>query len=286
MSYPRIFSKVLNSNWAISHSTLESIFMVLTNRSSNLGGAQGLESDSTKPKAAENGITKLSSNNAETAEDKTAVLFFSGIIGKHLSAMDVACAGGLDNNTIAESLKLVAADDSIKTVILHLDTPGGTVHGVPEVAAQIRKLTESKLVIGFVDSLCASAGYWIISGCDYIFATPSADVGSVGVYCAMMDYCAWMEQNGMKTELFKAGELKAMGMPGTTLSDGMREKLQADVDELYSDFVADVQLGRAKDSKEIDSKYLQGQTHSAKNALAAGLIDGVVNDLDELLALV
>ena len=271
MSYPNVITKVFNSLWAIDRNYLETIFGVLHSRV-------------TGETVAGVGIDKVDSDGRRDDEEKregsTAVIFASGIVAKHLSEMDETSTGGMNLDRLQRALAQVEADPEIRNVVLHLDTPGGVIHGVPETAEQVRRLSEKKTVVGFVDSMAASAGYWMMAGVEYLYVTPSSDVGSIGVYSALLDYTGWMEKKGLKMELFKAGRLKAAGMPGVPLSDEQREDIQSSVDDAYAMFSSDIRRMRGE---EIDEEVMQGQVFRGKHAVKAGLADEVVNGIGEVL---
>jgi len=127
--------------------------------------------------------------------------------------------------------------------------------------------------------MAASAEYWIASQANAVYATPSAQVGSIGVYLALLDYSRAAEVQGIKVELFKSGKHKGMGMPGTSLSDEQRDMLQSRVEALGVKFRAAVRTGRARD---IADDAMQGQSFAVEAAVENGLIDQVT-DFDRAL---
>jgi protease-4 len=174
-----------------------------------------------------------------------------------------------------------AVDDAeVKAVMLAFDSPGGAVTGVPEAAAAVARGAERKPVIAYADGQMCSAAYYIASQASQIYAMPSAQVGSIGVYLALLDYSRAAEMQGIKVEMFKSGKHKGMGQPGTTLTDEQRAMLQGRVDALGTEFRATVTAGRMRD---IDPGVMQGQSFSAKEGMACGLIDGVCS-FDEALS--
>ncbi len=213
-----------------------------------------------------------------TTGESVAVIPVYGILGKHLSAFEAEC-GGCDVEAIGEMLDYAIASPAIKSVLLDIDSPGGVVTGIPELAAKIREATAAKPVYAFTSGQCCSAAYWIASACDAIFCTTSADVGSIGVYVALCDNSEWWKKEGLKLELIKAGEFKAMGISGKPLEDAERALIQADVDAIYEMFTADVRSGRGA----IDDEVMQGQTFMGANAVSAKLVDEMVKDMNEVL---
>ena len=123
-----------------------------------------------------------------------------------------------DSGEIGAALREAGARDDIKAVFLEIDSPGGTVAGTPELAAIVASINEQKPVYAFSSGLMASAAYWIASQARAIYATPSAQVGSIGVVQAVIDDTAALDAEGIKVEVFSVGKYKAMGAPGTPLT--------------------------------------------------------------------
>lgn len=209
-----------------------------------------------------------------------AVVPVFGIIGKHLSMIETAC-GGVDLNSIAAALSVAVADETAEVVVLHFNSPGGTVTGVPELAERIKRAAEEKPVIAYTDGQMCSAAYWLASQCSAIYASQSADVGSIGVYLALLDESAALAQQGVKVNLIKAGRLKAAGAPFQPLTDDERAMFQRDVDKIYAKFTAAVRAGRG----DLADDLLQGQSFDGEDAARLGLTDGVVDSFEELLDL-
>jgi signal peptide peptidase SppA len=183
--------------------------------------------------------------------------------------------GGATVDGLISALRNVAADDGISTVLLNIDSPGGTVDGLPELASEVRKLRDSKHVVAIANSLAASAAYWVASQADEIVATPEAMVGSIGVFTVHLDYSAMMEQDGVKATFIQAGKYKTEANPYQPLTEEAQQHLQSLVDEAYGLFVADVAKGRGVTAAQVRSDYGQGRVLTAKDAKAAGLIDRI-----------
>lgn len=206
-----------------------------------------------------------------------AVLPVRGVIGKGLSDFD-ADTGGFDLEDLNDWLDEAESDAAVSSVMLDFDTPGGCVTGVAETADRIRAF--SKPVVAFTGASCCSAGYWIASAAHRVLSTPSAQVGSIGVYIALPDYSALYEANGIKVEVIKAGDLKAAGVPGTSLSEDQRADLQNIVNALHAEFKAAVQLRRSLVSEDS----MRGQSFSGREAAARGLVTGLTSSRREALS--
>jgi ClpP class serine protease len=126
------------------------------------------------------------------------------------------------------------------------------------------------------------AAYWIGSSAEKLYVTPSGDVGSVGVYVIHWDETGFLEQVGEKPTIIRAGKYKIEANPFEPLSDEAKEYIQADVNETYAKFVKALARNRGTNAADVKANYGQGRVLSAKNALAAGMVDGVLT-LEQLL---
>jgi signal peptide peptidase SppA len=210
----------------------------------------------------------------------TALLYIDGAIDKHISAFEMECYGGFDLRDLDNALAQVAADPAIANVMLCFNSPGGSVTGVPETAAKVTALAKRKNVFAFTDGMCCSAAYWIASQAHQIFGTASSDVGSIGVYCAVLDATAALEMEGLKVNFIKDGTYKGMGAPFKPLTDDERDMFQAEVDKIGGMFRGAILSQRPK----VDEETMQGQSFFGDDALAAGLVDAIVPDLAAALA--
>lgn len=183
--------------------------------------------------------------------------------------------GGATVERLTKTLREYGADPSVRTVLLNIDSPGGTVDGVPELAAEVRALRESKHVVALANSLTASAAYWIASQADEIVATPEALVGSIGVFTIHDDYSAMLEQAGIKTTLISAGKYKTEANPYQPLNQDALDHLQGLVDAAYGLFVADVAHGRDVPPATVRNDFGQGRVFTAAAAKSSGMIDRV-----------
>lgn len=210
-----------------------------------------------------------------------ATIPIHGVIGVGLGTFEKSC-GAVDTQDISDELAQAVNTPSVRRIILDMNSPGGTVGGVPELAAQIVAANATKPVDAFVGPGClnCSAAQWITAGCRGIYAASSATVGSVGVYLPVVDRTKFYEAMGVKVDLIKAGKFKGMGYPGTSLSGEQRDYLQSDIDATHAEFKAFVQSHRTR----VPDDALEGQTFSGRQGAEVGLVTGLRNSLDELLA--
>jgi ClpP class serine protease len=278
---PRILAAVYGSVWAVRPETLAAITATLKQAAA---GKRIQALDPRKLRADDN--PDLDPDPIEPSEPLqppylvtqggTAVITVSGIIGKHLSELEMDC-GGYCLDQLETHLATAANDLRVDRVLLCLDSPGGTATGVPEAAARVALFP--KPLVAYTDSQAASAAYWLMVGATEIWIAPSADVGSIGVYAALVDESAAWAQDGLKMELMKAGEHKAAGIPGLPLAPADRALIQSQVDDIYAEFSAAVSDARPRATPGT----MQGQTYRGQRAIGAGLADLLVSSLAEAL---
>ncbi|HUW99743.1 MAG TPA: S49 family peptidase [Phycisphaerae bacterium] len=184
---------------------------------------------------------------------------------------------------VSDALDKALTDKNVDSIILYVDSPGGTVDGVQELADDVWAARMAKPIHAIVSDLCASAAYWIASQCSTIAANRSAYVGSIGCYMQIVEtYRAW-EAEGIHWRLIKSGTDKGAGADGTVVSDEQMVQYQEDVDGLADLFIAAVARGRGSTPERVAELatgrgWLAGQTaRGGPTALELGLIDLVEN---------
>jgi signal peptide peptidase SppA len=198
-----------------------------------------------------------------------ATIHINGVIGRRLSWVEKACTDCTDTIDVTDSLRLAYSDAKVGEIRLHIDSPGGTVTGIPELAEYIAHLSRGpKRIHAFTEGMCCSAAYWLAAGCSTVSASRSADIGSIGVYQAWFDQSRQFANEGIAAEIVKAGKWKAEGYPGTSISDDYRKMLQSEVDAIYGWFTSFVKKYRPRVSDETR----QGQSFMGEEALSRGLI--------------
>ena len=213
-----------------------------------------------------------------TVEDGIGVVAIDGPILRTADVFDRVLLGATDSAEIDSALREAGGRDDIKAVFLDIDSPGGTVAGTPELAATVASINARKPVYAFSSGLMCSAAYWIASQARAIYATPSARVGSIGVVQAVIDDSAALDARGLKVEVFAVGKYKAMGAPGTPLTNDQRELIRSNLAETAGEFYAAV-LARGR---SIPPEAMEGQTFSARQAQRFNLA-GMVPDRAEAM---
>lgn len=183
--------------------------------------------------------------------------------------------GGAALDMIQAEFDAAVADPDVKGILLEVDSPGGTVYGVPELARRIRAARGSKPIVAVANAEAASAAYYLASQADEVVATPSGQVGSIGVVYLHTDLTGMAEKQGVAFRIFRSQERKADVNPYESLSDEAAADIQAKVDAYDAMFVRDVARGRGVSVEKVRSDYGAGRMFLAADALKAGLIDRV-----------
>ena len=201
----------------------------------------------------------------------------SGVIGKGLSPLE-KMMGAVDVDDISEAIDAFEEAPDVQKIAFQISSPGGTVTGVEELAIKIRGISVPTLA--YTDTEMASAAYWLGSQADQVLSSPSATVGSVGVYLVVPDLSKAYEQMGVEMKVIKAGKFKAAGLEGTTLTEEQVANLQAGVDEIHGDFKRAVSAVRTR----VKDEDMEGQVFSGRQAASRGLVTGLANSFREALA--
>ena len=212
-----------------------------------------------------------------------AVIPIHGVI-EHRSSFLLDLMGGTSVEEIRGQLRQAVADPQFSAIVLDIDSPGGGVAGITELATEIRNARASKRIVAVANTTAASAAYWLASQAHQVLVTPSGQVGSVGVFAVHYDASAAYEAAGVKPTIISAGERKADGNEFEPLTDAARSEMQARVDAFYTAFVNDVAKGRGITAQKVRDDYGQGAVLLAPDALKAGLVDGIAT-LEQSLSL-
>lgn len=179
---------------------------------------------------------------------------------------------------LAAQIRAVAADPEVGTIIMDVDSPGGSVFGVQELADTLYDVREhsGKRLVAVANNMAASGGYWIASQAHELVVTPSGMVGSIGVIVPHQDASAMRERVGVKTEYITAGKYKAEGYQDGPLTDEHRAHLQSQVDAYYNAFTKSVARGRGLDVGAVRGEaFGEGRMRLAADAKANGMADRV-----------
>lgn len=192
-------------------------------------------------------------------------------------------SGGTSSERFGNQFMELIKDPTVSAIVIDVDSPGGSVYGVAEVAQKIFDARGTKPVVAVANHQMASAAYWIGTAADEVVVTPSGDVGSIGVFATHKDMSEALAQAGVKVSLIRAGKYKAEGNPYEPLSEEARTSIQDSVNEVYDEFVNAVALHRGVKSAIVKDSFGEGRMVSARQAVALGMADRI-GTLDETIA--
>lgn len=270
MKYRHIVKYVMETPWAILSSTLHEIEAILQFHLE--GGTFSAE--------------ELRARLGEPVRDEparhgaVAVLPLHGVISHRMGGM-TEMSGGISTDRFAAMFRQAVTDDAVAAILIDVDSPGGTIAGVTELAREIVAARGRKPIVAHVNALAASAAFWIAASADSIDVTPSGHVGSIGVIAAHVDTSKAEEQDGITTTLISAGKFK--GEEYGPLSALAKAAIQARVDDAYATMVHDIAHGRGVPLSAVRDGFGEGRIVSAMEALKLGMIDRVAT-MDETLA--
>jgi signal peptide peptidase SppA len=214
--------------------------------------------------------------NTRAGGDGIAVLPLYGILTQRSMGDGMSGSGGTSTQAFSQSLRAALANDSVGQILIDINSPGGSVYGVGELAAEVLQARTQKPVVAIANSLAASAAYWVGSAATALYVTPGGEVGSIGVYQAHQDNSAALEQKGIKTTLISAGKFKVEGHPYAPLAAEALAFMQSRVDDYYQAFAKGVAKGRSVGIDQVRSGMGQGRVLGPDAALAQNMVDGVM----------
>ena len=215
--------------------------------------------------------------------DGVAIVPIHGVIGKRLN-MFSKISGGISTELLKRDLQVVLDDESVDSILLDIDSPGGSVDGTQELAQIIFDARSVKPIIALANSTMASAAYWIGSAAHEVhISDDTTQVGSIGVVANHVDESKWEERQGFKTTEIVAGHFKRIASSLAPLTQEGKDDIQAKVDYIYSVFVTDVARFRDVSVETVLADMADGQTFIGSQAVDAGLVDGVFT-MDKLIA--
>ncbi|MGA8530485.1 MAG: signal peptide peptidase SppA [Acidobacteriaceae bacterium] len=180
----------------------------------------------------------------------------------------------LSADTVVDQLRKFNQDDSIKAIILHIDSPGGGAAASQEIYHEVLRIREQKKkpIVASIESMGASGAYYIASGTDKIYANDASVVGSIGVIMEWTNYGNLMQWAKLSPEVIHAGTLKDAGDPSRPMTPEERAYFQSLVDNMYGQFIRDVAEGRHLPEAQVRS-MATGQVWTGQQALPLHLID-------------
>jgi len=187
----------------------------------------------------------------------------------------------LQSKPILEQLKRYEDSNSVKAILLNIDSPGGGVAVSQEIYEELKRLREKKdkTIVAYLSSTGASGAYYVACAANKIVANPGTIVGSIGVIAEWVSYAELLEWAKLKDIVFKTGEFKDTGSPTRPLTDNEKKYFQGLIDDMYVQFVEAVSSGRKLDLQEVRS-MADGRVFTGRDAKERKLIDEIGNFQD------
>ena len=275
-----LIAEFLSTPWALMPERLNAVSAVMARWSSHAPATTevlaGIDTDKVTREARRQSATSVSGGGI-------AVLPLYGVITQRGNMIeDVSGAGSVSTQKFASALRQALADESVSQILIDIDSPGGSVYGVAELADEIVAARAQKPIVAIANSLAASAAYWIGCSASEFYVTPGGEVGSIGVWQAHFDYSQALAAEGVTPTLISAGTYKVEGNPYAPLDPEAQAFMQSRVDDYFLTFSKAVAKGRGVPIAQVRNGMGQGRVLGADAALEQNLVDGIVT-LDEAI---
>ncbi|HEV7510547.1 MAG TPA: signal peptide peptidase SppA [Candidatus Acidoferrum sp.] len=184
----------------------------------------------------------------------------------------------LDSTTVVGQLKKFADDDSIKAIIIHVNSPGGGVAASEEIYTEVKRIRDEKKkrIVSSISTVGASGAYYVSAATNKIYADNGSVVGSIGVISEWVNYGDLMRWAKLKPEVLTVGEFKDTGDPSREMTPAERAYMQSLIDNMYGQFVQAVADGRHAKFDDIKS-IANGKVWTGQQALSMHMIDQVAD---------
>jgi protease-4 len=184
-------------------------------------------------------------------------------------------------DTILKQLRKFRKKSSIKAIVLRINSPGGAVAPAQEIYREIQKIKKKKSVVASMETVGASAAYYIASSADRIVCSQGTITGSIGVIMMLPQIQKVIERIGVDVNIIKAGKYKDIGSAVRPLTDEERSILESFASEIHEQFISDVAAGRkGKIDRDKLVSVANGSFFTGEKAKELGLVDSIGNFYD------
>jgi len=181
--------------------------------------------------------------------------------------------GTIGGESTADVLRQARYDNTVKAVVLRIDSPGGSMFASEQILREVQALRKAgKPVVVSMSSYAASGGYYIAAAANQIFASPTTLTGSIGVFSVIPTFQRTLEKFGVKVDGIGTTPVAGDMRLDRALTPATRQILQSSVDHAYGEFLMRVGEGRKKSVDEVD-KIAQGRVWAGVDAQRIGLVD-------------
>ncbi len=235
-------------------------------------------------KGNNNGSEKIIAN-----PDRVAVIDISGTI---ISGSDSGSGGflnretGVTSGSIMSQIRDAASDDSVKALLLNINSGGGSATAAEEVGRELKRFKEktNKPIVATMSDMGASAAYWIaVCQSDKVYVNSTTLTGSIGVYMPYMNTEELYKKIGIYTSKIKSGPHKDILSSDRAMTPEEQQILQNIVNEIYDEFVKTVAAGRKMEESRVRA-LADGRVYTGLQAKNLGLVDEIGDYYDALAA--
>lgn len=206
-----------------------------------------------------------------------------GIIARHSGMVNrTSGPSGVGHDTIRRQFAEAMADTRVRSILFHIDSPGGSAQGMEALSEEIYEARGTKPIYAYSSGMMASAALYLGAQADKVYADTDALVGSIGTLIIMRDVSRAFEDKGIKTHVIASGPNKGTGTPGAAITPEQLRPYQSIVDSLADAFVRDMARGRGVSAEEIQ-RHATGEIWMATKAQEHGLIDGTRRSINALI---
>jgi signal peptide peptidase SppA len=265
MRYSHILALMATTAWAVEPQFMRAAMAMVMSRASG----------ETLEPSAEARLSQRRANEAAKSGGAVAVLPIYGVMAQRASDMEKACANMVSVDELSASFRALVANEDVSAIVLDWDSPGGSTYGVQEFADIVRDARGTKPIISQVNSLMASAAYWVGTAADEVVVTPGGRAGSIGVYSIHEDISEMLAMQGVTPTIIKEGEHKISAHPFGPLSDDGRAQLESLVKESAVAFRGAVAENRKVTKKTVVEQFGDGKVFGAAELVQRGMADRV-----------
>ena len=273
----RLGSIVQRSPWAILESKLEDIRDVILRHDAGVSLTADEIALVMEGASGQGGIGRT--------QGAVAVLPITGVIAPKVNVMS-EMSGGTSVDRLTKAFRAAQADPDIDAIVFDVNSPGGSVEGIPELAGEILAARGRKPMVAVANYLMASAAYWLSAGADEIVVSPSASVGSIGVLTMHTDISEALAKDGIKVSIKKRGAYKAEGNRYEPLGEDAHARIDVMLDQMYRSFVGHLAAARGQQPSDEDidagTAFGGGRVFLGSEALEQGMADRVAT-LDQVI---
>lgn len=209
------------------------------------------------------------------AVDGVAIIPIQGSLAQRVGGLD-PYSGVCGYNQIEAKIEMAQDDDTVRAILIDVDSPGGEVAGCFDLSRKIAAYSArngGKPIVGAANEQACSAGYALLAACDEVYMPETGVVGSIGVWTLLVDMTRNLDREGVEITMIRAGERKARGAWFEKADKETVSKLLSWVDNTRDQFCRLVAANRNLQLADVEAQ--EGDWYFGDDALSRGLVDGI-----------